>query len=290
MATRLALALVLLVPLLPPGEKQTVPSVAHDALWRTLLCTLGAETAAAHHSNAHAVGAEKGGPDKAVGETPLAPFVVGEQINYDISWSNFIVAGELTLETKERAKLDGREAFHVSAQAQSVGIVKALNYRLNDQYESFVDTSSLLPFRGNKVSHHGKKVVQTSFVIDPNGHTARLDNGKSIELPKDTYDMASVLFAIRGVNQSPGSSKTLNVIEDGKLYTIKVEPEGREKVYTRAADYDAFRIAVKMIEAGKPTDAHKIRIYLTRDQRRLPVLITAEPPWGQIRIEMTMHK
>jgi hypothetical protein len=234
--------------------------------------------------------ARKVSTDKSTTEKAAAPFVVGEQINYDISWSNFIVAGELTLQTKERAKFDGRDAFHVSAQAQSVGIVKALNHRLNDQYESFVDTSSLLPFRGSKVSHHGKKVVQSSFVMDPSGHTARLADGTSIDVPRDTYDMASVLFAIRGISQLPGSSKTLNIIEDGKLYTIRVEPEAKEKIYTRVGTYDAFRVAIKMIEAGKPTDAHRIRIYLTRDQERLPVLITAEPPWGQIRIEMTTHK
>src|SRR5262249_15369058 len=232
----------------------------------------------------------KATPDRAAPDRATVAFVVGEQINYDVSWSNFIVAGELTLQTKERNQFDGREAFHVTAQAQSVGIVKALNYRLNDQYVSIVHASSLMPFRGNKISHHGKKLVQSSFVIDQNGHTATLADGKSIEVPKDTYDMASVLFAIRGLSQQPGSSKTLNVIEDGKVYTIRREAEAREKVYTRAANYDAFRIAVKMIENGKLSDAHKIRIYLTRDQQRLPVLITAEPPWGQIRIEMTGHR
>src|SRR5262249_15711743 len=156
---------------------------------------------------------DKSAPDKAPADRATAAFVVGEQINYDVSWSNFIVAGELTLQTKERAEVDGREAFHVTAQAESVGIVKALNYRLNDQYESFVDASSLLPFRGNKISHHGKKLVQSSFVIARTGHTATLADGKSIEVPKDTYDMASVLFAIRGISQTPGASRTLNVIE-----------------------------------------------------------------------------
>ena len=225
--------------------------------------------------------------DKTTPERASTKYVVGEQINYDVSWSNFIVAGELTLQTKERVKFEGRDAFHVSAQAESVGLVKALNYRLNDRYESYVDTSSLMPLGGTKISHHGKRVVQSSFVLDQNGHTAKLADGKSVEVPKDTYDMASVLFAIREINQTPGVSKTLNVIDDGKVYPIRVEAEAREKIYTRAATYDAFRIAVKMIDEGKASDAHKIRVYLTRDSQRLPVLITAEPPWGQIRIEMT---
>src|SRR6185503_16069874 len=50
---------------------------------------------------------------------------VGERLNYDVSWSDFIVAGELTIETKDRRSFDGVDGFHVSAQAQSVGMVSA---------------------------------------------------------------------------------------------------------------------------------------------------------------------
>src|SRR5262249_7857691 len=288
MRTRTALSLIFIgmTCLLLTGERPGAPlfvRAANQAGPRADGKDWSSGSDGAAQGSLEKVRSEKRDRDKNPSARDSATFVVGERINYDISWSNFIVAGELTLQTSERAKLDGRDAFHVSAQAQSVGIVKALNYRLNDRYESFVDTSSLTPFRGNKVSHHGKKLVQTSYVMDPSGRTATLADGRSIEVPRDTYDMASVLYAIRALSQTPGVSKTLNVIEDGKVHTIRVEPEAREKVYTRAANYDAFRFAVRMIEAGKPTDAYKIRIYITRDQQRLPVLITAEPPWGQVR-------
>jgi hypothetical protein len=294
MGIRGALALVLLpiLSLLPTREGRTQSSFFHGDIPTAGLAGISDTSAipvavSGGQRTQDKLRNGRGDHDKIAPEKAPATYVVGEQINYDISWSNFIVAGELTIQTKERAKFEGRDAFHLTAQAQSVGLVKALNYRLNDQYESFVDTSSLLPFRGTKISHHGKRVVQNSFVVDPNGHTATLADGKSVEVPKDTYDMASVLFAIREIDETPGASKTLNVMEDGKIYPIRAEAEAREKIYIRSGNYDAFRIAVKMIEAGKPSDAHKIRIYLTRDRQRLPVLITAEPPWGQIRIEMT---
>jgi hypothetical protein len=294
MGIRGALALVLLptISLLPTRDWRASASFVHGGTLPPQLAFTNDRSqnlvaVSAGQRNQDKVRGARGDHDRTTPEKASATYVVGEQINYDISWSNFIVAGELTLQTKERSKFEGRDAFHVSAQAQSVGLVKALNYRLNDQYESFIDTSSLLPFRGTKISRHGKRVVQSSFVVDQNGHTATLADGKSVEVPKDTYDMASVLFAIREIDETPGASKTLNVIEDSKIYPIRVEAEAREKIYIRAGNYDAFRIAVKMIEGGKPSDTHKIRIYLTRDRQRLPVLITAEPPWGQIRIEMT---
>ena len=76
-----------------------------------------------------------------------APFIVGERLSYDVSWSNFIVAGELTLETKDRRSFDGIDGFHVSAQAQSVGLVSAIVYKVNDVYESFINAATMQPFR-----------------------------------------------------------------------------------------------------------------------------------------------
>src|SRR5262245_9191531 len=85
---------------------------------------------------------------------------VGERLTYDVSWSDFIVAGELTIETKDRRRFDGVDGFHVSAQAQSVGMVNAFVYKVNDIYESFLSAATLQPFRAEKNSRRGKKREQ----------------------------------------------------------------------------------------------------------------------------------
>jgi hypothetical protein len=51
------------------------------------------------------------------------PFQVGEQLTYSASWSNFMVAGELTLQNKERGIFDGTDGYHLRLQAHSTGIV-----------------------------------------------------------------------------------------------------------------------------------------------------------------------
>ncbi len=76
------------------------------------------------------------------------------------------------------------------------------------------------------------------------------------------------------------------MIEDEKLYTIKVQPEAHEKVTTRAGTYDTVKIATSM-KNRENDKLYNLRMFVTNDARRLPVLITAEPSWGSVRVELT---
>ena len=212
---------------------------------------------------------------------------VGERLNYDVSWSDFIVAGELTIETKDHRSFDGVDGFHVSAQAQSVGLVSAVVYKVNDIYESFLSAATLQPFRAEKNSRRGKKRQQASVTIDQQKRTARLSDGRTIEIPADTYDLAGLIFAIRAMDLTQGKSRVFTVLEEDKLYKISVEPEASERVTTPAGTFDAIRIGTKTIGGGRDSNLYNLKMYVTNDARRLPVQITAEPSWGSVRVRLT---
>ncbi|HSB10042.1 MAG TPA: DUF3108 domain-containing protein [Blastocatellia bacterium] len=215
------------------------------------------------------------------------PFSAGERLSYDVSWADFIVAGEFTIQTDERRTFDGVDGYHVTAQARSVGLVSGLVLKVNDVYESFIDASTLQPFRAEKRMRHGKKQSQSSVKIDQEKRVALLEGGRKLEIPADTYDIAGLIFAIRGMDLTPGKARVLTVLEDEKLYTIKVQPEAREKITTRAGSYDTVRIATSMTRGRENDKLYNLRMYISSDARRLPVLITAEPSWGSVRVELT---
>jgi len=207
-------------------------------------------------------------------------------LSYDVSWADFIVAAELTIETDQRRTFDGIDGYHVTAQARTVGLVSGL-FKVNDVYESFINAATLQPFRAEKRSRHRKNQTKSSVTIDQDKRTAQVDGGRTLELPEDTYDFAALIFAIRGMDLSPGKSRTLTVLEDDKLYTIKLQPEAREKVTTPAGSYDTVKIATSRVKGRENDKLYNLRIYVTNDARRLPVLITAEPSWGAVRVELT---
>lgn len=214
------------------------------------------------------------------------PFVVGERLEYEVSWSSFIVAGELVLETKERRDFNGVDGFHVSALAQSVGLVNLTVLKVKDNYDSFINAATLQPFRAEKNSRRGKKRAQGSMAIDQQNGKATLEDGRSIEIPQDTYDLASLLYAIRGMDIAQGSSRQFTLLEDGKLYHLTAQVEGREKIITRTGKYDTVIVSTRAANGSKEKDPYKLKIYLTNDTARLPVLIRAEPNWGEIKVEL----
>ena len=233
-------------------------------------------------------GAKTANRNSEVGATKTeSPFAVGERLTYDVSWADFVVAGELTLETKERREFDGVDGYHVTAQAQSVGLVSAVVYKVNDLYEAFIDANTLQPFRTVKSSRHGKKREQSSMTLDQQNRTAKLNDGRTLPIPVNTYDVASMFYAVRAMDLTPAKSRTFTLIEDGKLYDIKAEVEGRETISVRGTKYDVARISTKTVRTGATRDPYQLKFYVTNDARRLVVMMTAEPSWGQVRMELT---
>ncbi len=219
--------------------------------------------------------------------TARNPFMAGERLSYDVSWADFLIAGELTIQTDERRNFDGIDGYHVTAQAKTVGLVSGLALKVNDVYESFINASTLQPFRAEKRMRHGKKQAQSSVTIDQQHRVALVTGGGTLEIPPDTYDLAGLIFAMRGMDLTPGKARTFTVIEDDKLYTITVRPEAKEKITTRAGSYETVRLATSMIKGRENDKLYNLRMYITNDSRRLPVLITADPPWGSVRVELT---
>lgn len=213
----------------------------------------------------------------------------GEQLNYDVSWSDFVVAADMKITTTTRNNTGGTDSMKITAQTQSVGVVKILGYKLNDTYDTYVDTTSLRPIRCERNTIHGKKALHTTVTIDAQKNIANYDDGISVNIPPGTFDLISFLYIIRNMDIKPGKRTYASLLEDKKIYKLSIEPEAREKVYTRVATYDAVRIAIKQADGSNIKDDFKARVFLTRDSRRLPVLLTADLSWGQVRMELTSY-
>jgi hypothetical protein len=215
------------------------------------------------------------------------PLVVGEKLTYEVSWADFLVAGELVLEVKKRMDAEAGDTVQVSAEAQSVGLVNLAVLKVKDVYISEIGRTDLRPLRAEKRSRHGKKNRQSSITFDWTTNKATLSSGREVDLKPGTCDIAGLLWAIRGMDLTTGRKRNFRVIEDEKIYELTVEPEGREKVTTPAGTFDAVRLGTRMSTTSRDSTIYNLRIYITSDSRRMPVLITAEPAWGKVKVSLT---
>jgi hypothetical protein len=157
---------------------------------------------------------------------------------------------------------------------------------VNDSYESWVDAESLLPIQAQARLEHGSKLEQSSIRFDHQNRVARVSNGHTQTLAPNTYDAATLMFILRSFELSSGRTQVVRLLDKQTVYTLRAEAERTESVRVSQKDYQVTRVAIKQVENGIAQDALKIRLYLTSDSRRVLVLMTAEPAWGTIRVEL----
>jgi uncharacterized protein DUF3108 len=218
--------------------------------------------------------------------TRSPPWGRAERLHYRVSWAKFVAAGELTLDCQEVSEPGKPRLYRFGVRARSVDWVRTLFLNVNDSYEASVDAETLLPIQAEARLEHGNKLEKTSIRFDHENRLAHLANGNTQPLAPNTYDAATLLFILRTFELSSGKTQVVRLLEKQTVHTLRAEGERIESVRVGQKDYPVSRVAIKQVENGVAQDALKIRLYLTADPRRVPVLMTAEPAWGTIRVEL----
>jgi Protein of unknown function (DUF3108) len=218
--------------------------------------------------------------------TRSVPWNPGERLQYRVSWANFVAAGELTLECQEASEPGKARLYRFGVKARSVDWVRTLFLNVNDSYEASVDAETLLPIQAQARLEHGNKLEQTSIRFDHQNRVARFSNGQTQPLAPNTYDAATFMFILRTFDLSSSKTQVVRLLDKETVHTLRAEAERIESVRVGQKDYQVTRVAIKQVEKGTAQDPLKIRLYLTADARRVPVLMTAEPAWGTIRVEL----
>ena len=214
------------------------------------------------------------------------PWKGGEHLQYGVSWANFVAAGELMLECQEMSGPGKSRLYRLGVRARSVDWVRTLFLNVNDSYESSIDAETLLPIQADARLEHGNKLEQNSIRFDHQNRVVRLSNGQTRPLAPNTYDAATLMFMLRTLELAPGKTRVFRLLDKETEYALKAEAEQTESVRIAQKDYQVTRVAIKQLENGIAQDTLRIRLYLTSDSRRLLVLMTAEPVWGAIKVEL----
>jgi hypothetical protein len=204
-----------------------------------------------------------------VSSTPLssAPYRVGEQLTYNVTFSNFPTAAHIQLRVNGRGPHFGREAVELHAHVETTGIVAATLYALNNTYTTYVDPSTGYPFRARQTVQEGGRVDESTHVLD------------------GTFDFLSALYRLRALPLAPGATYAINVQDGAAVYPAEVRIKGREMVRTSVGSSSAI-VAQVRVRGNEAADDYRIHLYFTDDEQHVPVLITARHRVGEIRAEL----
>jgi hypothetical protein len=213
------------------------------------------------------------------------PYQLGELLTYNVAFSNFVDAAHVELLVAERGTFFTRDGLQLRAHVETTGVVNAALYSINNDYTSYIDPTSGLPYRTQQVIREGGRTSDTtSDYNQPVGTTAIPPKFRSGEIP-GTYDFISVLYRLRAMPLMQGGKYYFTVRSDLDEYNVELRVTGREMIKTNVG---SFNTIVTQVYVAKNSDVndYRIRIYFSDDERHVPVLITARLRSGDIRAEL----
>ncbi|RMG51784.1 MAG: DUF3108 domain-containing protein [Acidobacteria bacterium] len=214
--------------------------------------------------------------------------VIGERLEYLVSWSDYLVAAQLELTVAKGSTPP--ESLQLQATVQTVGLVRSLFIAVDDRFVSYVQPQSLLPFRFEADLREGRRHRQAVMVFDWKAGRVRLNGDEDIPIHSDTRDVIALFYHIRRLDLSSGKQYRLTGIYKHEPFTLIVRPEQKRVIDTPLGSVEAIEVALRTEQAngGKTRidDEHRVRVWVTNDERRIPVLITARPAFGQVRARL----
>jgi hypothetical protein len=214
---------------------------------------------------------------------------VGEQLEFLVSWSDYLVAARVRMEIKESDPIRP-ETVNLLMRTQTIGLVRSLFIAVDDEFTSQVNPSSVIPLRFNKRIREGQRREESTILFDHQAGLARIDSEKSVSIDPQTRDVVALFYYLRTLDWSSDQQYRLTGIYEDRPFTLLVKPERRAMAESPTGPIEAIEIALRTedTEGGAKLieDTYRLRIWLTDDEKRIPVLITAKPTFGEIRVRL----
>lgn len=223
---------------------------------------------------------------------PVLPLRSGEILDYAASLSKLSNVASIRLTVNERRDFYGRPAWHLQAFAHTLNPLRMI-FELDDQFDSYSDASTLaclqyelhLRERGQAVN----SVLRMTTGREP-APSAQSGAAAARVLP-GTRDPIGMVQFLRTVDWTKTKEVRAPVYDGRQLYEVVarlVQTSGQVQV--PAGAYAVSRIEVRVFERGVEMKDTRFVLSLANNAARTPVLLEAEIPFGQARVELTQSR
>lgn len=217
-------------------------------------------------------------------------FNIPEKLIYDLTWTG-IKAGEAVLEIK-----DGGDYLTILSTARSAKWVSVF-YKVDDRVESRVSKKGTTqgtdkPSLGHSINYRLKiregrhrKDKEVIFELN-NSRAIYIDylgkERREFEIPFPIFDPLSSFYYLRRLNLEVGRSVYVTIFDSKKVWDVEVQVLRKERVEVPAGEFDTIVIKPLMKSEGIFYRKGEIFIWLTDDEKKIPVKLQTKVKIGSI--------
>lgn len=218
-------------------------------------------------------------------------FGLGEYLEYNIGYQ-FITAGKAAFKIEPEPLLyNGVRCYDVRFQVASLKSLDWL-FRVRDTYRSVIDINGVFPWRFEQHIREGNYSRDFEAELDQRKHVAKTTDGE-FPITPFVHDIVSAFYYVRTLNvqgMQKGDTIRLKNFFDKETYDLTVRILGRQTVEVEAGTFNCVVIEPLVTAGGLFKNEGKILIWLSDDERKIPVKVSTKVIIGSIDAELTKYR
>lgn len=212
-----------------------------------------------------------------------------EHLEFNLSW--LFVPGGTAIIQAEPIDYKNNAVFHIQA---CTNPTLDLIHKVRDSIKTIakIDQESYRSVKYQFKQQEGRQRQDLEVAFQTNNRLEVTDNKlkatKSYQVPEDTIDIVTAFFKSRSLALEVGKSYDIPVFDKDKQYVLKIEVLEKRSIKTIFGNETAtVVIRPKMESEGIFARKGEVRIWLTNDDRRIPVRMETKVKIGKIIAELT---
>lgn len=211
--------------------------------------------------------------------------IPGERLVFSVRYGP-LRAGEATMSIDGISVVKGDSCYHIVTTASSNDFFSAFFY-VRDRVETFMDIHTLLPRRFEKHLAEGN-YHNTEIVDMDHANQMAVYNGKqTVELWETAHDVLSAFYDVRTRDLAPDDVIYIDSHASRKNYPLEVHVLRRERIEVPAGKFNCLVVEPMLRTPGLFKQEGALTIWLTDDDRRVPVQMRSALPIGAISVVLT---
>ncbi len=221
---------------------------------------------------------------------PNRAFGFGERLEYKVGYK-FITAGTGYFHILPKPVMrNGRKCYDIRFQVRSLKSLEWI-YKVRDTYRSVVDIGGIFPWQFEQHVREGKYRRDFKAIFDQNRNIAKVKD-KEYPVPEYVHDIVSAFYFVRTLDLSELKKDSIIYMKnffDDTTYTLGVRYLGRQTIEVDAGKFRCIVIEPLVQEGGLFKNEGRIVIWLTDDERKIPVKVATKIMIGYVGAELTHY-
>ncbi len=215
-------------------------------------------------------------------------FAGGEYLRFDVNYG-FVTAGEGIMRVRDTT-YNSRKCYAIEFTLSSKPFFDVF-FKVRDRYFTIVDKEGLFPWRFEQHVREGGYTRDFTAEFDQRRHEAITTEGR-YSIPPYVQDMMSAFYFTRTVDFSGykvGQRLHLQNFYKDSTYELDVKFRGRQTIEVDAGKFNCIVVEPLAKEGGLFKSNGTVFIWLTDDERKVPVMVTTKIRIGDVDSELVEY-